>query len=429
MEKERPHYETAIVILLAVVLGIVFLNRLAIVFLFPFIIDEFKITYAQAGSLVSIIGLTFAFSTWFFGGLSDRFGKKVILIPATVVLSLMSWVSGIAQGFVQMLLARGVMGLGGGAVPPPSIAAILMESTPRRRGLNFGIHQALNALISFGVCAIVVTQLTRIMSWRMVLFVVGIPGLIAALILFLYMREPGQPVWAGQGHEAGSAEKAGVFFAPLKYRNVKVSSIVNSCLLGTLMVFTAFGVTYLTRDLGLSIAKAGIVMSFTGVGAFFGTILLPLLSDHTGRKPVLISAMFGTGLCFAGFLFGGFGFAILALLLFLVGFAVGGVIPLAMSALPTEDVPPHMAATASGIAACFGEILGGACMPLLAGLLADSYGLKAGILLAVIAPLAGGLAGFFYRETAPRIVEKRAGDLSAPARGYARTVRGPKGAG
>jgi len=53
-KKEKSYYESGIVILLAVLFGIVILNRLAIVYLFPFIITEFKISYAQAGALTSI---------------------------------------------------------------------------------------------------------------------------------------------------------------------------------------------------------------------------------------------------------------------------------------------------------------------------------------------------------------------------------------
>src|SRR4030042_2415663 len=89
-----------------------------------------------------------------------------------------------------MFFARGLMGIGLGAVLPPAIATIAVESTPARRGLNFGLQQALAPLVSIGIGAILVTQLTKIMSWRMVFFVVGLPGLVLSLVLYFYMREP-----------------------------------------------------------------------------------------------------------------------------------------------------------------------------------------------------------------------------------------------
>ena len=403
-EKERAYYEWGIVILLAVLFGIVLLNRLAIVYLFPFIIDEFKISYAQTGALTSILAITTAFSMWFFGGLSDRFGRKIVLIPTTIFFSIMSWLSGVTYSFLQMFVARGLIGIGQGGVLPASIATISAESTPSRRGLNFGLHQALTPLIAMGVGPILVTQLSQIMPWRMVFFVVGMPGLLIAIVLYFYMREP-TPIEVNQEGE-GSEKKGGKpgFFAPLKYRNVILSSIVNSLMLGGNFVFLTFSIIYLTKELHLTTSDAGIIVSLLGFGMLLGCILLPLLSDYVGRRPVLIPSLFVTGLCFWGFILSGSSFLLLGISVAIAGFTIGGVGPLAVSALTTESVPPHLAATAAGIPFSFGEILGAALMPLLAGHLSDLYGLRTALFLSVVTPLIAGFIGFLYKETAPRII-------------------------
>jgi len=407
VDKEKASYESVIVILLALLFGIVILNRLAIVYLFPFIITEFKISYAQAGALTSILAVTFAFSTWFFGGLSDRVGRKIVLIPATIFFSIMSWISGATYSFLQMLLARGLLGIGQGAILPASIATISAESTPARRGFNFGLHQALTSLIAVGVGAALVTQLTKIMSWRMVLFVVGIPGIIIGIFLYFYMREP-KPSVINQEDEVSETkgEKYG-FFAPLKYRNVILSSIVNFLMIGCMFVFLTFSMIYLTKELHLSISRAGIIISLLGFTGFFGCILLPLLSDHIGRKPVIIPSLFVTGLCFWCFMLSGSDFFLLVLSVSIAGFAIGGIGPLAISAFTTESVPPHLAATAAGIPVSIGEIFGGALMPFLAGYFADIYGLKAALYFSAFAPLIGGFVGLLYKETAPKITDKK----------------------
>lgn len=405
--KKKTHYETGIVILLALLLGIVILNRFAIVYLFPFIIAEFKISYTQAGALASILAVTFAFSTWFFGGLSDRVGRKIILIPAVIFFSLMSWFSGVAHSFVQMLLARGLMGIGQGAVMPASIATISAESTPSRRGFNFGLHQALTPIIAVGIGAILVTQLTKIMSWRWVFFVIGVPGLIISVILYFYMKEP-KPILLAQGDEGSEVtpEKHD-FFAPLKYRNVLVSSLVNFLMMSCVFVFVTFGTTYLTKELHLSISEGGIIISLLGFTGFLGCILFPLLSDHIGRKPVLIPLLFVTGLSFWGFMLSGPSFFLLGITVSIAGFAIGGISPIAISALTTESVPPHLAATASGIALSIGEIFGGAGMPFLAGYLCDVYGLKSALFFSAVGPLLAGFVGFLYEETAPKIIARK----------------------
>jgi len=113
-----------------------------------------------------------------------------------------------------------------------------------------------------------------------------------------------------------------------------------------LFVFVTFSIVYLTKEIHLSISDAGIIMSLFGVTGFFGCILLPLLSDRVGRKIVVIPSMFVTGLCFWGFILSGSNFFLLAILVSIAGFAVGGIAPIALSALTTESVPPYLAATA-----------------------------------------------------------------------------------
>lgn len=402
-KKQKPFYEWGIVILLAFHGGIFFMNRLAIVYLFPFIIPEFKMSYAQAGALMSILAICSAFATWFFGGLSDRVGRKVILIPATLLFSIMSWFSGITNSFLQMLLARGFMGIGIGAGLPASTAVISAESTPSRRGLNFGLQHALIPLIGLGIGPILVTQLTKIMSWRMVFLIVGIPGLLIGIILYFYMREPKLELFRQEGNVSG--EKLG-FFAPLKYRNIIISSFLNFLMMGCLYVFSAFSILYLTKEIHLSVSDAGIIVSFLFTG-FFGCILLPLLSDHIGRKPVVIISLFVTGLGFLGFILSGSNFFLLAICVSIAGFAIGGIGPIVISAVPTETVPPQMAALAVGIPFSIGEIFGSTLMPFLAGYLCDLYGLKAFIFFSAIAPLVAGFVALFYEETAPKIIAKK----------------------
>ena len=405
--KERARYEWGIVILLALLGGIFMMNRLTIVYLFPFIIPEFKLSYAQAGGLTSILAITTAMAIWVFGGLSDRFGRKIILIPATAFFSLMSWFSGAAAGLPQMFWARGLMGIGIGAVLPPSIATIANESTPKRRGLNFGIQQALGPLISIGIGAILVTQLVKVMSWRMVFFVVGIPGLLISVLLYFYMREP-KPMPGPEERGVRGLSESPSFFAPLKYRNVIISSAVNFLMMCCLFVFATFSVLYLTKEIRLDLSDAGFLLSLLGFAGFFGCILLPMLSDHVGRKPIIVTSLFATGLSFLGFLLARSNFFGLAVSAMVAGFAIGGIAPLALSALTTESVPPNLAATASGIPASFGEIFGSALMPFVAGYLSDLYGLKAAIYFSAAAPLLGGWVGLFYKETAPKILAKRA---------------------
>jgi MFS family permease len=398
--KNKVSYENGIVVLFSLLAGTFILNRLAIVYLFPDIIREFNMSYAQAGALASVASLTLSFACWFFGGLSDRFGRKIIIISGAILFPIMSWVSGITQSFLQLFLARGLFGFGGG-IMPPSIATISAESSPTRRGFNLGLMMALCPLIGFGIGPLLITQLVKAISWRMTFFLAGVPGIIICIIIYFYMKEPKSTQLRDNVEGSEVAVGKPGFFAPLRYRNVIVSSIVNFLVIGSFAVFITFSLIYMTKDLKLSISEAGIISSLFGFTGFLGCILLPFLSDHVGRKAVAIPSLFTMGLCFWCFMISGSNFYLLAIFISIGGFILGGISPITISALTTESVPPHLAATASGIPLSIGEVFGASLMPLLLGYLCDLYGLKVIFLFAAVTPLIAGFVAFFYKETAP----------------------------
>ena len=93
--------------------------------------------------------------------------------------------------------------------------------------------------------------------------------------------------------------------------------------------------------------------------------------------------------------------------IFFIGWSLNGIFPLFMATVPSESVPPAMAATVFGL--CMGscEILGGAAGPPIAGVLADRYGVSAPLWMMVVLALIGGAAAFGLRETAPRVLAAR----------------------
>ena len=123
-------YENTLVAILFLSWGTVFLDRMSQLYLAPYITPEFHLTHEQVGMLASVLAITWAVSTLFFGALSDRFGRRTILIPAVFAFSLLSWLSGVAHTFHQLLLIRALMGIAEG--PCWSIMTALIEesSTP-----------------------------------------------------------------------------------------------------------------------------------------------------------------------------------------------------------------------------------------------------------------------------------------------------------
>lgn len=412
LDQHRPKsYEWKIVILLAILWGTVGLDRLVIVYLFPMLIPEFGLNNAQAGALTSVLAMTWAVSAWVLGSFSDRYGRKKVLLPAVVFFSLMSWLTGIAKSYGSLMAIRGLMGVGEGAVFTTSVATVAEESTPNKRGLNLGIHQSCFPLVGIGLGAIISTQLAQSFGWRPVFFIVGIPGLVLALLIAFMMKEPRSTYEKFAENMTSKQAKGAVeakpgFFAAFKYRNVWVSTLVSCLFMNWLFVFAAFAILFLTQVRGMALSTAGFVLSAWGFGGFIGMILIPALSDYLGRRPVMVASAFINGLSVLLFAVAGANPTLLFSILFIGAIFGWGCYPIFLSLTTTEAVPPSLAGSAVGIPTSLGEIFGAMVMPVIAGGLADKFGLHYPMFLAGIAPVLAAVVSLLYIETAPRIVAR-----------------------
>jgi len=80
-------YEAGLVVLVFLTWGTVFLDRMSVVYLAPYIAPELHLTHTQVGLLVSALALAWAFSGLIFGAVSDRVGRRPVLIPAVFLFS------------------------------------------------------------------------------------------------------------------------------------------------------------------------------------------------------------------------------------------------------------------------------------------------------------------------------------------------------
>jgi predicted MFS family arabinose efflux permease len=397
-------YEIRIVAVLAVLWGLVALNRIGITFLFPFILPEFRMSATQAGVLVSVFAVCFAAAQVCFGGLSDRIGRKRVLVPSALAFGALSLITGTVASAAALFTCWGAAGACGGPTFPPSAATIAEESEPRRRGLNMGIHQSLFPLIGIGFGGIVLTALGSSWGWKPTLMAIGALTFVWGLVVMAVMREPASSMARTDGTEQTEKVRASSVF---RYRNVVVSVGVCMCYMTWIFVFSAFCVLYLTQVRNFPIAAAGGIMSAWGFGGFLGMILIPGLSDNLGRQPTTILASLFAGLSVMVFVTSGFGLSGLAAVLFVGGFFGWGAFPLFLSIFPSESVPPSIIGVAISLPASIGDLFGSVVMPILGGLLADSYGLTYTMYLAGAMPLLAAVIALAYRETAPKVLARR----------------------
>jgi MFS family permease len=141
-------------------------------------------------------------------------------------------------------------------------------------------------------------------------------------------------------------------------------------------------------------------MSVTGFCAAIVGVVGPTISDHVGRKPMIIGMLLlGMITPLAGLYFHG-PVPVLAALMF-IGWISTGAYALFMAVVPGESLPARYAATATGAVVCIGEIVGGFFAPLLGGRAADLTTLAAPLKIAAVCVLGGTILSLFLKETAP----------------------------
>lgn len=369
-------YELKAVSLLAVGFGLVGLDRFIIAPLFPVIAEDLGLSYQDLGLIAGILALTWGLAAVVTGSLSDRFGCRRVLVISVIAFSTLVAGSGLATGLMTFLLIRGLMGFAEGGYVPASIVATVRASKPSRVGLAVGIQQMAAPLVGLGLGPIIAVGLLRVLpSWEWVFATVAIPGFVVAYLMVRVIKDPPDIV----REEAGvAAKKPGPSFTDaLKYRNVVFAALGMLGFLSALHTLSAFMPNYLTDHIGLSLDMMGLVLSAMGAGGVIGMIVVPAVSDRLGRKPVMVVSMLIALVALVAMTRITEGPLLLAAGLFVISAMISGVVAITIGPFVNASVPPAIAATATGIVAGLGEMVGGAFAPMIAGAIAEARGISA----------------------------------------------------
>ena len=429
-------YEWKAVAALALGFGLVGLDRWLVAPLIPSISRDLHLSNQDVGNVLGILGLSWGVFAIFLGNLTDQIGRRVVVIPALVVFSVMCGLTGAAGTVGALLLIRAAMGATEGAYIASAVAATGDASHPNRRGMNQGLMLSMFPLLGFGLGPVLATQVEAATgSWRQVFYLAALPGFIVAAILFLVLKEPRQlgliererPARAGAGalRAIGSAGLlvacgyvvlqtknvplilsvfslalavmlvVGVRF--LKSRNIAVAMGSLVCGMSCIFVLGGFYPDYLQRYLHVGPLQAGLLMTALGFGGWAGEVSSGIGSDYFGRKLTNFICFIGAALAVywlislgdafylakaqgvaagAPWIDLGSQFWLFYAGLFMVSLFTFGVLTIMTGPVPSESVDPTMIAAAVGFASGTGEIFGAGVGPPIAGYVADQYGIQ-----------------------------------------------------
>jgi len=404
-------YEWKAVLLLGLGFGLVGLDRWIIAPLFPCMVSSdiapgcgapgLGLDYQAIGNLVGVLGLVWGIFAAISGRISDAIGHRKILIPAILLFSLMSGFSGMAGGLASLIAIRGLMGMMEGSYCPTSFTATAAAAHPSRRGFLQGLQQSGFALFGFGLGPIIATQLLTVVSWRMVFWVVAIPGILVGVLLFFVLREPKDTQGGAAVGAVTAGHGGGGYLEVIKSRNIVVCMLALMCAMACIFVLGGMLPNYLTDYLKLTPTQMGFVTSALGFGGFFGQFGVPGISDRIGRRPTAVLAFIGAAVTV--WLFMGIGPTpnSLFLMLFLVSFFSLGNVALITGPIATESAPVGLISSAIGIVVATGEIFGGGIAPSIGGAIAQSKGIENILWMPLIGVGLGAVVSLFLTETAP----------------------------
>lgn len=364
--------EFGTVAVLALGFGLVGIDRFLIVTLFPVIAKDLALGYGAIGTITGALSIAWGVAALVMGNLSDRIGRRPVLVGSLLVFSTLIGASGLAVGLLSLVLVRIVMGLADGAFTPASIAATLAVSPERRRGLNIGIQQMTGLLFGLGFAPLLVTTLLDVINWRWIFVIFVVPGFVVAFLVARLV-----PAKAAAPDPDGATRSGrGDFADVLRFRNIRLLMVLMLAWLTTLISVSAFLPNFMLDHLGLPMEQMGRVMSAIGFGGALGTIVLPALSDRIGRKPVTLLGATGALLSIGILSQVGANVPALFACLFVAMGCVMALITLTVGPICEETVPAGLGATASGVVIATGELFGGGIAPMLGGAVAARFGIE-----------------------------------------------------
>ena len=190
--------------------------------------------------------------------LADRSNRRNILAAALIVWSGMTAFCGLSQNYLQFLLARIGVGVGEAGGTPPANSIIADNFSAARRPMAMTIF-ALGAPLGAWMGADMAGYVANLYGWRAAFLVLGVPGLLLGLIVFLTIKEP------KRGRLDASDQEAKVSFGQSMAFLWKQKACLHVIMGGGVSALWGWGLiwftpTFLQRAYSLNVAEAGAVV-------------------------------------------------------------------------------------------------------------------------------------------------------------------------
>ena len=409
-----------VVMLVAVVSGLTYFDRLNLGIVAKNIQEEFQFTAQTMGWILGAFSLGYALFHIPAGWLADRFGARRVLAGAITWFSLFTALTAIAPRLPILnwlgaawafAIVRFLMGAGESAAMPVGNKMMGRWLGPKERAL--GTSTFLAGVGAAGIIApILITRMATDFGWRMPFLVLAIVGILIAFGCYSYVTDRPEDNRRVNAAElvlirgvtrvgAQHAESRGAIAWNRVFSNPSVWGLMIShfCLVYPVYIFFTWFFIYLVRVRGITVSRA----SFWGSAPFVANVIMvPFwgwLSDRAaqklgkgkGRRAAVWAGVAGSALLLWS------GSHTINNTAALIQLAIAAGFNFAASAIlytACTDISMNSSGSVTGIMATFGS-LGGSASPVVTALIATKLGWSYALDFAAVVTIISGLPWFF----------------------------------
>ncbi len=164
-----------------------------------------EMSQAQFGMVTSAFLIVYAALSPVGGYLADRFSRKFIILLSLVVWSSVTWLTGTAKTYEELIIWRALMGVSEAFYIPAALALISDYHRGKTRSMATGLHMSgIYAGQMLAGCGALMAGAPFNLGWRLTFETFGFIGVAYALIVILFLRDPEAPK-AADGEEVAEA--------------------------------------------------------------------------------------------------------------------------------------------------------------------------------------------------------------------------------
>jgi len=351
-------------------------------------------------TFIAAFGVVKAITNFFAGTLSDRVGRKPVLVAGWLIGLPVPLILIWAPTWSWIVFANVLLGVNQGLTWSMTVIMKIDLVGPERRGFAMGLNEAAG-YGAVAVTALATGFIAQHAGLRPEPFFLGIAyaGLGLALSTIFVRETHGHARHEELSHDAASATKSTrEVFILTSFRERALSSCSQAGLVNNLNDGLAWGIfpIYFARS-GLSIGRIGVLVALYPAVWGLGQLVTGALSDRVGRKPFIVGGMLIQAVAI-GWIAATSGFVPWAVGALALGIGTAMVYPTLLAAIG-DVAHPRWRASAVGVYRLWRDA-GFAVGAILAGIIADAFGIAPAIWsIAILTGLSGLMVAVRMYET------------------------------